>query len=293
MTPLEHELELATRAILATEDWAPSYGETPDHHAKLIKQIASLERTVMTYFHEVAKNVDNLVNWWYYDAQNVKAYNVQVMVNNNQVSNADNQFLKIMFDPIAAIQATGAEAADLQYDEGISLPSTSQTIQDLTTEQVGSLIGKTMNDNGQLTILPVDNTRIDSFTGKPYSIDDTTRSLINNAIKKSLNLGFTQDEAKEEVGKYIENPSRAEMIARTEGVRAYNIGANAYATQAGYKGKYWTTAGATDFCNDNASDNTIPIDQTFSSGVQYAPAHQNCKCSTVYTVNASAGTSAQ
>lgn len=283
MKAVEHELEMATRAILAGEDWSPAYAHAPDQHAELVKQIAALELGVMRYFRDLKKKIPSLVNWWYYKAQSVQAYNIQVMVNETEVTAADQEFIKVIFDPLAKLQSAGVEAAGVQYGKPIELRPTSSIIQDLTTEQVAKLVGKTTNDNGQITLLPVNNPRIEIATGKPYSIDDTTRDLINNAIKKSINLGYSQDEAAEEVGNYIADPSRAATIARTEGVRAYNIGSNEYAKQAGYAGKYWTTAGATDYCQDNADQGVIPFDQAFSSGADFAPAHVNCRCYTAYT----------
>lgn len=276
---LEHEIELASRAVLASEDWSPNYRHAPDQHADLITQTASLEVAIMRYFRQLAKQTDELVNWWYYKAQSVQAYNVQVMVNETAIVTSDKEFIKVIFDPLAKIQGTGAEAADVQYGESIELTPTSTVIQQLTTDQVGALVGKTRDDSGIL----IDNERVDTVTGKAFKIDDTTRDLINNAIKKSLNLGYSQQEAANEVKQYIANPVRATMIARTEAVRAYNIGQHAYATQAGYQGKYWTTAGATDICADNEAQGVIAISDSFVSGAMYAPGHLNCRCATAYT----------
>lgn len=273
MKPLEDELRIASRAVLASEDWSPAYAHAPAQHAALVKITADLEVALMRYFRDLAKKVPSLVNWWYYKAQSVQAYNVQVMINETEVAAADQEFIKVIFDPLAKLQSKGAEAAGIQYGSPIDLPATGSIINDLTTQQVGALIGKTTDDSGRL----VDNPKT------AYSIDDTTRDLINNAIKKSLNLGYSQEEAASEVSDYIADSARASMIARTEGVRAYNIGSNEYAKQAGYKGKYWTTAGAIDYCQDNADEGVIPFDQDFTSGAAFAPAHPNCRCYTAYT----------
>lgn len=272
MKAIERELELTTRAILATEDWSPAYAHAPEQHATLIKLTAKLERDLMLYFRDLRKQVKTLVNWWYYGAQ-VQAYNIQVMINETEVAAQDQEFIKILFNPIAKLQAAGAEAAGIQYGKPIPLPSTSTIIQDLTTKQVGALVGKTTNDAGRLVNNP----------NPAFNVDNTTRDLINNAIKKSINLGYSQDEAADEVATYIADPNRAEVIARTEGVRAYNIGSNQYAQTAGMLGKFWTTAGATDYCQDNQDEGVIPIGQAFGSGAEFAPAHPNCKCYTAYT----------
>lgn len=272
MHPLDAELESTTRALLAAEDWSPTYAHAPDQHAELIKQISSLELKIMHYLRDLSKDVDSLVNWWYYSAQ-VQAYNVQVMIREEEIARQDRNFIKIVFDPIADLQATGAAAADVQYQENIDLPSSSDTIQALTTDQVGALVGKKTDSNGLL----IDNPRPE------FNVDDTTRNRINTAIKKSLNMGLNQEQAKDEVMKIIANPVRAEMIAQTEGVRAYNIGANSYAKAANYQGKYATTAGATDFCQGNADQGVIPFDQAFDSGAMYAPFHIRCRCNTNYT----------
>jgi hypothetical protein len=285
MNALEHELELTTRALLASENWSPVYAHAPNQHAELIKQIAVLELAIMRYFRKLKKDVPNLVNWWYYKAQSVQAYNVQVMINEIQVAAQDQEFIKVIFDPIAKLQSQGAEAAGIQYGTPIEMTPTSTTIQDLTTDQVGALIGKTRNVDGQLTLMPVDNPRIEIATGKPYSIDDTTRDLINNAIKKSINLGYSQEEAAKEVGNYIADPARAQMIAETEGVRAYNLGSDAYARKAGYQGKFWTTAGAIDYCQDNADQGVIPIDQAFGSGAMTRILPQSAIVEYIFVLN--------
>lgn len=269
---VEHELEMTTRAILAAEDWSPQYAHSPEQHAELVKTAAALEVDLMRYFRALKKRVPQLVNWWYYKAQSVQAYNIQVMINEDEISKADKDFIKVVFDPLAKLQSLGVDAASQQYGQPINLPSSGSIIQDLTTEQVGGLVGKTVNDEGKL----VDN------PNPEFKVDDTTRDLINNAIKKSINLGYSQDRAAEEVGNYIANPSRASMIARTEAVRAYNIGSNEWAKQSGYKGKFWTTAGAIDYCQDNAAQGVIPLNDAFSSGAMFAPAHPNCRCYTAY-----------
>ena len=66
MKAIDHELELTTRGVLATEDWAEGYSKAPKQHAQLIKNTAKLHRQVLVYFRDLANEASSFVDWYAY-----------------------------------------------------------------------------------------------------------------------------------------------------------------------------------------------------------------------------------
>lgn len=117
------------------------------------------------------------------------------------------------------------------------------------------------------------------------SIDDTTRSRLIDLIK---NVKIGDNATVDEIASALSDEypdisdSRAFTIARTETARAMGEGNYNAMTQNGVQTKKWVLAGSKpcEICQPNADDGYIPIDQTFSSGDDYEPAHPNCECYT-------------
>jgi hypothetical protein len=279
-------LEDLSRGILASEDWAPGYRNAPKQHAAMIKQGAHLHRLLIEHFKQVAKDIPSGIDWYNYQRAvieqqramqadaNIQAYDVNVIINKDQVNAHDQQFIKVVFDTVASVIELGAESGLEEY--GFALPvgltSTSAIVQELTTEQLAHLVGMRIDKQTGL-ITPNPNPR--------YSIDETTRSRIVNSIKTSIRLGENQKQAAARLFDVVADSARADMIAHTETVRAYAEGRHAYGEQSGAKGKAWNDANATDICADNTMQGIIPIDANFVSGDPYEPAHPHCKCLTV------------
>lgn len=283
MTPLERELELATRAVLAAEDWAPEYAKAPEQHALLIKQSARLQVLVLRYLRGLAKDAPKLVNWYEYSvavaeqqraflADGLQAYNINVVVNNDAVSQQDQQLIKIVFDTLATVMAAGSDSMETEHGMPIGLTSTSSIIQNLTTKQLANLVGMKVSKDG--TIVPNPNAA--------YNIDETTRAKIAQSIKTSIRLGEDHTQAVKRLQNVIADANRADMIAYTETVRAYAEGRKTYARQSGATGKYNSDSNAIDICADNTAQGIIPIDADFVSGDPNEPFHVRCKCITTY-----------
>lgn len=268
----------ANGAVLAAEEWANTYADTPDAHKQLIALMAKLETELLEYFHDMAKRASSFISWGNYhselreviaDASN--DYNVNIVVDRNALKNGDAEFVKIVFDTLAAAAAlghkTGEEIAGIPIIGG----SVADTIQALTTEQIANLVGKKVVD-GKL----VDN------PDATYAIDDTTRARIASSIKESIRLGENQKQATKRLQQVIDDPKRAAMIARTEAVNAFQKGKAQYARDTGAIGKKWVTYGAVDICSDNAAQGVIPVWADFVSGDPEPVAHPNCKCDCLY-----------
>jgi hypothetical protein len=293
MKAIERELELTTRALLASEDWASTYADAPQQHAQLIKNTAKMNIELMVYFRDLSKKVNELVDWFAYaravieqraamKTSSIQAYDVNVIVNQDAADSADQAFIKVVFDTIAATTVLGTETMILEHGQlsptqmPIALSTTSELIQNLTTEQLANLVGmKVDKETGLIT----------KNANPAFSIDETTRTRIANSIKTSIQLGETQQEAAARLESVIANPVRADMIARTETVRAFANGRSLYAKQSGATGKYNVDSNAIDLCADNTAQGIIPIDQDFLSGDPNEPFHPNCRCQVIYTYN--------
>lgn len=286
-SPLEHELELMTRGVLAAEDWAPEYAKAPKQHAELIKQTAKMQLLVMRYLRQLAKDAPKLVNWYEYssavfeqqramgiksDAAEIEAYNINVVINHDAVSQSDQQFIKIVFDTVATVQALGADSMAVQHGMPLNLTSTSSIIQQLTTKQLANLVGRKVTQDGRLIPNP----------NPEFNIDETTRAKIARSIKTSISLGEDHTQAVKRLQTVIADADRAEMIAYTETVRAYGQGRYLYGKESGATGKYNSDSNATDDCADNTAEGVIPIDDNFVSGAPNEPFHIRCKCLVTY-----------
>ncbi|HVB24107.1 MAG TPA: hypothetical protein VNG51_19370 [Ktedonobacteraceae bacterium] len=280
---LEAELERLSIAILAAEDWAPAYSNAPKQHAELIRLTAKMQILVMRYLRNLAKEAPRLVNWYEYSAavseqqrhflaDGIQAYNINVVINNDAVSQQDQQFIKVVFDTMATVMATGASSMETEAGIPIGLSSTSSIIQNLTTKQLANLVGMKVNKDG--TIVP---------NPKPeYNIDETTRNKIAQSIKTSIQLGEDHTQAVKRLQSVIADANRADMISYTETVRAYAEGRKTYALQSGAGYKVWSDNNATDVCADNTAQGPIPIGEDFVSGDPNEPAHPRCRCLCTY-----------
>lgn len=81
---------------------------------------------------------------------------------------------------------------------------------------------------------------------------------------------------------------RKETIARTEAREATAEAALQKNRERGARFKVWITAGddrVSDECQGNEEEGPIPIDDTFSGGVDRPPQHVNCRCTLSYVTS--------
>lgn len=280
-----YELEQLNIALLAAEDWSEEYARAPKQHAGLIKQSAKMQRQVLVYLRDLAKETPKTINWYAYAravieqqqalrADNIEAYDVNVVINQDAADQQDQTFIKIVFDTISTVQALGVESMEVEHGMSIGVSTTSALIQNLTTKQLAQLVGMKVDKASGLVV---------QNPNPIYNITETTRDKIAQSIKTSISLGENQQAAVKRLMKVIADPARADVIAYTETVRGYAEGRHLYAKQSGATGKYWSDRNATDICADNAAQGTIPIDDDFVSHDANEPAHPRCQCIVVYT----------
>ena len=146
--------------------------------------------------------------------------------------------------------------------------------QNYAHDRAAELVGKTWLD-GEL----IDN------PDAAYAITDSLRAGIQELTAQAIDEGWSADTLAEKVGELGNfSDARAEMIARTEIIRANNQGHMVSFKEAGVERKAWSTAEDGDvceICQGNEDQGPIPIDDDFDSGDDAAPAHPQCRCTIV------------
>lgn len=263
--------------VLASENWAKGYDKAPIQHGKLIKANAKLQRKILLFFKDIAKNRDDYIDWFAYrsalhevKATRVNAWDVSVIVKDDPLAATDDVLVNILFDELATSTFAGFQAGEVVYDKLLGGNISDSDIQQLVWAQVANLVGKRLTQDGNL----IDNPNAD------YRISDKTRDDIRESIRTSLNLGEDVQDASSRLDDSIKSfgQARSQTIANTESVNAYNQGLHQFGKQSGATGKEWIDNQATDECADNADDGIIDFGDTFSSGDSEPAAHPNCRC---------------
>lgn len=272
LNELEEEAVKLSAILLSTENWAKVYSDTPKQHAALVQNNAKLLVLLTKFYRQMAKDAHNFINWDHYNYQVSLDYNVEVIVNDQQIDDWDDNFIKIALTPVTALTVAGAQAGQLNHGVPPTVQSIDAAIQKLSLQHVAGLVGKTVKPDGSI----IDNPKAE------YNVSNTVRNDIAQSVKTSLALGESTDEATLRIKSVISNPARAERIANTESVNAYQQGLKATANEYGDVGKEWQDAGATDECADNTAAGPILIGDTFPSGDSEPTAHPNCQCGIRY-----------
>lgn len=117
-----------------------------------------------------------------------------------------------------------------------------------------------------------------------WAITDSTREMIRGDVSAAIEEGWSAQHLANQLAD--ENPAfsdyRAEMIARTE-IRKADVEGNmtAYKASGIVAGKEWIVGSEhddDDECSGNHAQGAIPLDESFESGDDAAPAHPNCVC---------------
>lgn len=249
MHGVEDEIERLDHILLAAENWAKGYEKSPDTHAKLIKADTRLERKLRKYFKALSKQ-HNLINQSAY-SQTVHAATVEVIVNQIALNEAAGILSSIFIDEIIFMVALGAQAGEDIYKIPLGISTSDSIIQDIALNHTADLV---------------------------KGVTQTIKNDISSSIATSIHLGENIDDAVTRLGSVIDNPKRAETIARTETVNSYSMGLKEFGKQSGAVGKEWQDNDAVDVCADNADQGIIDLNDEFTSGDDVPAAHPNCRC---------------
>jgi hypothetical protein len=261
--------------ILAAEDWAHEYSKDTKSHAQLIRGEATLMRDLRRFFRALSGDVDKFVSWSAYNEvlgqiqADEDQFSIDVIVRDVPIAESDNTFLKIVFDDLVSLAASGALSGENIYKRYIGMTSTSAEIQRFAREQAASLVGKRLDKDGNI----IDNPNAE------YRISDTTRNDIRESIRTSLNLGEDQATASERLRAVIRNKKRAELIAQTEAVNSFQGGLLTFGKTAGAVGKEWQSIGAKDICAEYENEGIVDIKHLYGGRIDGPSAHPRCRCS--------------
>ena len=275
LTAVEIELEATTHAVLAAENWSKQYSKDKETHAKLIKVDARLETALLRYFKGLAERAVEYISWSVYEirlrqvaAAGPEDFTVDVLIFDDAFGNEDSIFIQSVFDPIAQAVSLGAQAGEKIYSVELGMSETSAKVQQTAKDLIGELVGKKIDENGNI----IDNPKA------KFRISEKTRADIRQSLSTSLTLGEDQAAAKSRLMKTIKNPKRAETIARTEAVNSYQKGLLLMGQESGAVGKEWQSVNFDDICGTNANQGIIAIKESFASGHPAPAAHPNCRC---------------
>lgn len=264
--------------ILAAEDWDKSYKEHDESFLLLVKSEAMMARYLVGYFKDLADRIDEFVNWAAYESKRSETlaaadtFNVDVIVADIP-DGEDTLVMQVVFEPIALAAKAGMMAAEFRY--GITLPDEDiqRFINNVSKENVATLVGRRVDSNGN--IVPAKNPK--------YRISNVTRDLIRESVRVSLSIGEDATAATKRIQSVIKDAKRAEKIAATESVNAYQGAEYEYAVATEAKAKEWESlAGACRVCTANVAAGRIGIKDLFPSGHAKPAAHPRDRCSVRY-----------
>jgi len=245
--------------IRASEEWQPSYKEDADSFDMLIRLEARLETAVAEYLHEASTRAPGYVDWSALPS-GLQADAGPVRNNDDPVWEVEQTYLtQAVLEIITELIATGGLAAEAKYEIPVGYTSLHEAVMEAARKHTAGMV---------------------------KGVTETTRKLIRESVAKSIALGEDTSLATERLMETIDNPIRAELIAQTEPVNAYQTGYSMYAKSTGAKQKTWDgLAGACQFCSPLIGK-TIPIDDQFElpNGklIDHPAAHPRCRCSVIY-----------
>lgn len=151
--------------------------------------------------------------------------------------------------------ATGGQFGEIEYGINLGITSLSESVLIAAREQTARLVSQ---------------------------VTDTNRKLIREAIRQGIAMGEDVTGTIARIKTVINNPVRAEMIAQTESVNAYQTGLNNFAVETNAKRKTWEALnGACKACAP-VDGETVGTGGLFSNGKSIPAAHPRCRCGLIY-----------
>jgi len=247
---LYDELDLFLKA---REDWAGGYKKDRKTFRQIVRVQAKIERNLKDYFKDLAMRSLDFVNWGEYNSKLLKATDMVIKIKDIKFKNEETILVNVLFDEILEGVAVGAAAAEKTYRIPLGLTRNNAIVLEKARAHAAELI---------------------------KGLNETTRDRIATSISTSLSLGEKVSDAAERLADVIDDPVRAELIARTESVNAYSEGTLAFGEESGAVSKSWELSGdPCEVCQGIYDENqTVALNEDFGDGIDSPPAHPRCAC---------------
>lgn len=254
-TSLREAQRELVQGIRASEDWHKAYRDHPATFKALLRLESQLYLAVADYLLELSERAPAYVDWSRYMTLKADAGPV-LNKGAGEWAAEELDLTRAVIDAITSLVAVGGQNAELVYGINIGITPLTDTIIEAARKQTATLV-----------------------TG----VTETTRNLIRQSVATSMQSGEDLDTAMRRLNMVLNNPKRAELIAQTESVTAYQRGQYVFATQTGAKKKTWESiAGACRICGP-MDGVTVDIDDLFPNGALLPPGHPRCRCTAYYT----------
>lgn len=261
MAPRAKLLEL--RAVLAAagraaEPWEASYKKHPATFRRLLDEEQALRNDLAEHYRNLADfRLSTLINW----SEVRPKLQADVVVPGSDSASLDEQRLLIR----------------------VILPHYEELL------QIGAAAGEALSgvtgDIPSLTPILLDHAR-KSTAALVKGVTDTTRDMLRRTIQSSIDSGDDLATMTARLKDVIGNPVRADLIARTETVNAYQGGLQDFAVKTGATSKEWeSTIGACKLCaplDGEVVDINKPFVLPNDDEVSRPPAHVACRCGLIY-----------
>lgn len=250
---LEAHAEL-TAAIRASETWEHSYTDSPATFKRLVREEAKLQASANGYLLGLSERVPSLVNW-----PEVPLAPITASVIPPQSDEVWRQELALLTASIAPhiveLMVIGGTAGELLYSRVVNFTPLNEAVLKAADSMTANLVTQ---------------------------VNDTTRRYIQRAIKQSIASGEDTPTTVARIRKLVANPVRAEMIAQTESVNAYQAGLDLFGEETGVKSWTWDAlSGACQLCAP-LDGVTVKVGRPFilpnGNEVFRPAAHTRCRC---------------
>jgi len=243
---MAYEASVLYAAELPGEAFHDDYKKHKDIFRKILSSDRKLERGLRKYFKELADRMDAMINWSAYNRELIKATSVASMITSQW--KGEHLLLKVLItDSLKDAIIAGGELTELDTKIDIGWSGSNKPAIDFLNKYSLKLAGQ---------------------------LSDTTVERIKAQLNASLADGRNQAEAIAKIAEIVDDPARAEMIARTESIRAFSEGRLAVAEEVGADRKQWSaTSGACAIC-EPLDNEVTELDGDFD-GYDAPPAHPN------------------
>lgn len=250
---LAQDLSIVYAGDVAGEPFHEEYKKNKETFRLLVKSELKTKRLFKAYFKNLSVRIMDYIDWVKYQNKVLSAGEIDNWIDLDWDGETVDVRVNLTQGLVDALRA-GAQSAEDEFNIPTDWTPTSTAFNDYLRDYVVSLSG---------------------------DLVDTTIDRITSAIKTSLSNHETVAEATKRISDVIDDPKRAEMIARTESIRAFAAGREEAGAIMGASHKEWyATYKACPICG--AMDGQqVKINEEFKyQDLRFLrpPGHPNCRC---------------